>query len=1770
MTYRKHADENYDVDPIVPSGRFIDLAVLVFAYQTHIRHLEAVGGHPGPLASKGGAMIKRYSDEIINGFDRVIAPLAERPDAASIRTLIVRASKATSPTPVAISYWAEAIQAVMPWVKTRPAIFSSLFTGKVARAARELAAAAEEENHATILNHLAAIAPVSGVTAPRKWIELLASNAGAPISTTESVLTDAETGQNLGQDLQLINTKIDASTPNTPDAADLQTQRMGLVSKIEDVAKKSKAPSAVLSAAATSSTNQRRSTIAERFRLTPEQKEVSETMGKVVVAAGAGSGKCIKGDSLVRTGKGLISIGEFGQGLDVGKAASCNEQLFGIDGVEASSNIYRDGLCKTIKVTTSRGYTIEGTASHPILVLRDAKPEWVKLGVVAEEDFICIDRRPGLFPAEPFRVVHPKRTRMHFNTQIPEELTPQVASLLGYIVSEGCVRVGVHCNTNIATKDPDQLDLYRDSFRGIITNFRETPDKRNGVININFTRLADIHALMDFGLTSAKAHEKEIPLGILQSPRNVVVAFLRALFDGDGEASSNTVGYASASYVLAHQVQVLLLSFGIVSKLKFKPNRCKGCWNVFITGDNLRTFVREIGFNLVRKQHLAEASLDKASNTNIDTIPGLAGLCRTIHDECKAKGDAHWNDPKHGRHRCYWEGDRNPPVDGLREFLDVFKVNSPAWEKLNQLTKEPWFYDPVDTIEEGEAEVYDFVVPGTHSFSADGFICHNTSTLVATIANLVENKGYAPDQIMTCSFTRAASAELGLRLERDGKVSGVVSGTTHRIARDIITRHRPNWIGAMRNQRGADRCFKMAIKQVGMSVEGFNQQMESQKKVLQRIESIPGWRNKEILRSFHDQASRGRPLSPKQIDVITKFESGDGWRRWAEQIHAPVPPLSKPTSDDWLRLVNAPTPSLKNAAFDDDDVGNEEVRKPSLNEGQRSKYDTAPVGMWFNIGQKIKNDLGETIGERAALLAVDNFKNSGITVDQAKAEFGIKPIVALYGAYEWLKLNDPVHGPAMDYTDQLAVALDILQTDPQALAAEQSRYKVILVDEAQDLNQIQFALFNLMGAKADLLSFIGDDKQCVESNTPILLADGTTKTAKDVVIGDEVLSYRNGNMTGQSVKRAWPTEWTWGYKITTTSGATLTMSPNHKLWATEHQLIDDPKHHSLTMLAHDSSGSQVVMEWVGNQFDHISESNRVIVGPDGRRRLQRHFASYRDALAFANHISDLTGVEALHWLSTPDGALREVTASALSVGVKVPVTKDGNLVLEDIVTIEKADGSFIDLDVNDASNFFGGGILSHNSIYAFRGAKPSNYIDLSKSGQYQTKLMTTNFRSGSEIVQAANRLIARNEDRQIPMVCKSHEARGTGAIASWTTATHEDAANAAAQQIKDGIDAGESASDFGILVRNNAESDAYTLALIVRGVPYRCLKANQGGYFAKPVVRALTAWTRLAIGGSTVDMNEAVITAHQVPGFFLDKMFAANLGRMAKSGNYYDYIARGGDVYTSDQAWRNRNVAAYVDAIRQIKVLGRGDSVALIHAILNLKGPKGTFVDALMNLVDEDDVVEEEGGEGGEEAIRQAALAPVHPLMIMAKNFSDPENMLAFITKMKAANEKVEKKSPDAKDDWKEPAVLVGTVHGWKGLETKHVFVSMAGGVFPNFRSDKLAEKQESTGQVVTAYDEERRLAYVAITRGRDTTTIMAPMKTYLGKPTKGNSIFISEACVPARSVSGDTEYAEDDDDVMHPDRMASSETAGTFVNGLVTSMEETSPSAGIISDMIL
>ena len=128
------------------------------------------------------------------------------------------------------------------------------------------------------------------------------------------------------------------------------------------------------------------------------------------------------------------------------------------------------------------------------------------------------------------------------------------------------------------------------------------------------------------------------------------------------------------------------------------------------------------------------------------------------------------------------------------------------------------------------------------------------------------------------------------------------------------------------------------------------------------------------------------------------------------------------------------------------------------------------------------------------------------------------------------------------------------------------------------------------------------------------------------------------------------------------------------------------------------------------------------------------------------------------------------------------------------------------------------------------------------------------------------------------------------------------------------------------------------------------------------------------------------------------------------------------------------------------------------------------------------------------------------------------------------AEKKSYKDDPDGEDKAK-PAVTIDTCHGWKGLEAKHMWVPMAGGVFPHARS--VGDEELAS---------ERRLAYVALTRGRDNVTVICPKVTHHNQ-TGGVSQFVTEACIQSFE-----EGQEDRGEESMPSKMASDEVYANWV----------------------
>ncbi len=179
---------------------------------------------------------------------------------------------------------------------------------------------------------------------------------------------------------------------------------------------------------------------------------------------------------------------------------------------------------------------------------------------------------------------------------------------------------------------------------------------------------------------------------------------------------------------LLREVQLLLLNMGMVSLLRPHPVNGKNYWSLYLRGEQAWLFVRDIGFVSARKQQAAQLAGDK--NTNIDSVPFLADVLRTrvygkyfrCEDGVSRRLGFNFFARSPGTNLSYKQL-RNAP--GVVE--KVRQINSDWGATLETILQREFFWDKVAGVEAAEAAVtYDFTVPETHSFIANGIVNHNS------------------------------------------------------------------------------------------------------------------------------------------------------------------------------------------------------------------------------------------------------------------------------------------------------------------------------------------------------------------------------------------------------------------------------------------------------------------------------------------------------------------------------------------------------------------------------------------------------------------------------------------------------------------------------------------------------------------------------------------------------------------------------------------------------------------------------------------------------------------------------------------------------------------------------------------------------------------------------------------------------------------------------------------------------------------------------------
>ena len=229
-----------------------------------------------------------------------------------------------------------------------------------------------------------------------------------------------------------------------------------------------------------------------------------------------------------------------------------------------------------------------------------------------------------------------------------------------------------------------------------------------------------------FGLTEAKARDKSVPASVLCGPREAAVGFLQGLFDADGYSRPDGVELATRSKRLAQGVQLLLANLGIIASRTQKTVLDEPFHTLWMGGAEAIAFHREVGFRLARKQAaFAPVAAEKAGWTRAALVPHAHVLLRALLEKSKPHSRSTYHAFEHVR-----RGDRTfsrRQVEKLLALLPDSVHSEPEFATLAALCDPRFVWQEVMELRDGETETYDFVVPGSHSFLANGIYNHNTS-----------------------------------------------------------------------------------------------------------------------------------------------------------------------------------------------------------------------------------------------------------------------------------------------------------------------------------------------------------------------------------------------------------------------------------------------------------------------------------------------------------------------------------------------------------------------------------------------------------------------------------------------------------------------------------------------------------------------------------------------------------------------------------------------------------------------------------------------------------------------------------------------------------------------------------------------------------------------------------------------------------------------------------------------------------------------------------
>ncbi len=446
------------------------------------------------------------------------------------------------------------------------------------------------------------------------------------------------------------------------------------------------------------------------------------------------------------------------------------------------------------------------------------------------------------------------------------------------------------------------------------------------------------------------------------------------------------------------------------------------------------------------------------------------------------------------------------------------------------------------------------------------------------------------------------------------------------------------------------------------------------------------------------------------------------------------------------------------------------------------------------------------------------------------------------------------------------------------------------------------------------------------------------------------------------------------------------------------------------------------------------------------KRIRRVFSGRQAYIEARNYAEQVAREEGAHivmerYCHEKRNHLSVIPTNGLYPTMKIPVVQDnGSIALEEIVSIEQtAEKDTYHLEVSGTGIVVADKVVSHNSIYGWRGANVQNILLFTAQHAFpnaEVVKQENNYRSTRQIVEAANNLISYNENQTDKLLVAQKDGPP---VEVRVYATEVDEAQAILDTIRElGI---TDYSLVAVLARTN--SQLYTIKSVLgRKIPCQLVN-HQDDPFKKPGAQMVINFIRAA---SNLLDNNSIKKAMNIPAprFSKLQMEKWELEATQYEIPYFDVLENS----TDDQ------VKAFVRQVLAVKHYFENecsDAEKVYLETSRILGLNAYFTEKrLYNRL---------------EQIREAQNRLIRWQEVQ-KELNEDISFRTFLRYL--CTRDIQEKILQEKVD----AVKLLTVHAAKGLEFPVVFlVGMNQGVYPSKRSD---------------IEEERRLGYVAITRAME------------------------------------------------------------------------------------